>query len=441
MLKIILFLTFTFYIFCFSFLVKKEFSTKLIFISLFLCIITTTKIRIDLKNGEWIYIHSALLVLISSIILFLLMQRELQKSNLFITRNILILLLPIYISFFLQYFYGGIFNVELYITNLVVYLVIGLLALFFCFISSFNISIYFFEKIILYVSFFNSILGFLQYITNKKLLLYDFNSDIEYTEGLVTVKRVVGLVGVNNGAGNLGAILFSILLFIYMRNRKKIFLVALIFDFIFTLLTFTRIAYVAIAITLIIAFFSVKMTEKSVIKRLFILISSVFMLVLVGNKFFELTYKILFEYRGNTEEYRLFQFKSAITLIRNNFLSGVGSGNYNAMTYLNFGVNNDPIVLHSQWLNVFVEQGFISFTGFVALNIYLLYKFLKSNNIINKAFPISFFITNFIVSNFNPNQYYEINIFVYYICVLSYIYLRSSVRENQSVLHPLFPLR
>jgi O-antigen ligase len=430
MLKIILFLTFISSLFLISFFIRKEISIKLMLITIFLCIGTTTQIRIDFKNGEWIYIHSLFLVLISSIILLLLMQKKLIINNLLTARTLIILIIPIYIVFLHQYAFGEILDTNLFTRNLIVFLVLGLLVIFFSFSSSSSISVNFIEKLILYFSIYNSLLGVLQYITNKKLLFYDFNSNIEYYEGLVVVKRAVGLVGVNNGAGNLGAILFSVLLFIYMRNKKKIYLVALLLDLIFILLTFTRIAYLAITITLVIAFCSVKMTKKTIIIRSFLLIFLIFIVFVGGILYFDDIYKILFEYRGHTEAYRFFQFSVAFSLIKNNFWLGVGSGNYSAMTYHVFGIPNDPVVLHSQWLNVLTEQGFISFICFVAFNIYLLYKLLTSNNVKNKAFPISLFITNFIVSNFNPNQYYELNIFIYYICVLSYIYLDGESEQK-----------
>lgn len=59
----------------------------------------------------------------------------------------------------------------------------------------------------------NGILGILQMLTKKTLLIGSFSESILYTEGIVDSNRAVGIAGSNNSAGNLGALLFIIALF------------------------------------------------------------------------------------------------------------------------------------------------------------------------------------------------------------------------------------
>jgi O-antigen ligase len=393
---------------------------------IFLSISTLTLFNINADEDKPVYIHSLFFLLQIFIIILHLGKKEkvlVDTKSLNYWRNILLLLMSIiYVVYLYQILFLDILDLNLFTRNLITFVTLGLLLYFISILRENGISFSFIEKLIVYFSLINSIISLFQYILNKKLLLYDFNSNIEYYEGTEVVKRVVGLVGVNNGAGNLGAILFPILLYIFFKNKKVIYGLAIVLNLVFTILTLTRIAYLSILVSTLIIFLLFKPSYKKILLR-FILLIIITLVIIIGYQlFYNDMYNILFLYRGDTGSYRIFQFYYAGLLLKDYFLFGIGSGNFNDVVSSIYGIPNIG-VLHSQWLNILVEQGFLSFIGFLIFNILLLYILVKNGNIKAKWFPISLFISNFIVVNFNPNQYYELNIYFYYFVFFAYVFL------------------
>lgn len=273
-----------------------------------------------------------------------------------------------------------------------------------------------------YLAIFNGIFGIVQYITNKKLIYGRFNENIMYTEGLVKVKRAVGIAMTNNAGGNLSAILFTVVLYNYIVNRRKRDLAAVILTGIFSILTLTRIAYVAIFLSVVIYIFSynwksVRLTTKKLAAILSGALAAVILLALSWNRIYE----TLFVNRGNTQGYRFIQYGNVTKYILPHVeaLKGVGLGQYRNYIYYYYKVSD--IDLHTQYLNVLIEQGWLIFILFTAFNIYILVKALKaSDTAVKKAFAISLFAVNLICSNFNPNQYYYVNNVVYYLLMFNF---------------------
>ncbi|WP_222848552.1 hypothetical protein, partial [Lactiplantibacillus plantarum] len=85
----------------------------------------------------------------------------------------------------------------------------------------------------------NGVLSILQYITGKTLLIGNLSQSIVYTEGVTNVKRVVGLAGSNNAAGNLGVLLFCICLYNTVTQKNLFSLFSLGITTVFSLLTLT----------------------------------------------------------------------------------------------------------------------------------------------------------------------------------------------------------
>ena len=270
-----------------------------------------------------------------------------------------------------------------------------------------------------YIAIINGVLSIIQYVLDKKLLIGSFSDSIIYTEGLMITKRSVGLVGTNNAAGNLAALLFAVCLYNYLLNKKKIDLIAIILTLIASALTLTRISYFAIGIEIIIYFFVSNWNSlKDIISKfkIIILIGLPTLIVFLIN--IEKIINILFIQRGNTQSYRFKQYNNVIDYCfgKINLFNGIGIGQYRS--YISNVVGIREIDLHSQVLNILVEQGWISLIIFVSINLILYFNALKvSDSKLKKAFLISLFWGNLLCSNFNPNQYYYINNVIYIILI------------------------
>ena len=275
-----------------------------------------------------------------------------------------------------------------------------------------------------YIAIFNGILGILQFITGKKLLLGIMNESIYYNQGLISVKRVVGIAGTNNSGGDLGAILFCVTFFNYMRNRRKVDLYAVISSVIFTILTLTRIGYLSIIVQLIIYFFiSNWSTVREVIAKIKIILCTGIILGGIIFAFGNQIYDLLVVQRGNTANSRITQFQriDENILTDYDFYYGIGAGQYRYYSYYFLGYNE--IEIHSQYLNVLVEQGGVIFIVFVIFNINIFIKAIrKCDDILEKAFIAALFIGNLICANYNPNQEYIVNNILYYILMYLYFY-------------------
>lgn len=309
-------------------------------------------------------------------------------------------------------------------------LIILYLTLYLIFLISKKLSYECKEKILglfSYVAIVNGVLSILQYIFGKKFLIGMWNDSILYTEGVKVTKRAIGLAGTNNSAGNLAVILFSICLYNYITKKGKKDLIALVMTIIASILTFTRISYLAITIEIIIYFFISNWSSLkaiiSKIKIIFLLIMPI--LVILSMKINKII-NTLFVERGNTQEYRFYQYNNIIEYCSNNikFLNGIGIGQYRAYMLNNFSLKE--IDLHSELLNVLVEMGWIAFILFLIINVMLFINAKKNANLtIQKAFIISLFVGNLICSNFNPNQYYYLNNVVYMIALCNLVKFKA----------------
>lgn len=336
--------------------------------------------------------------------------------------GIFLLINTIIFILILQFYYLELYDLRLYFKIFFSYMNVLLLLLVFL-LNTNRISEDFYLRVIACFSLANSILGVLQFIFNRKFLIGAFNENIEYYEGLKVIKRVVGFVGANNGAGNLGAILFPILFYYFLKKKNAFSLMVLVLNIVFTVLTFTRAGYLSIAIVcLIYLFFYIirKNNIKAIVNKFILLtiliISTSALISIIYDDF----YKILFEYRGDTESYRDYQYHYAFQIIDEKLPLGIGAGNFDSIVQFSFGVVNIGI-LHSQFLNIIVEQGIYSFILFIVFNI-LLFNLLRIEY--SKSFsvlPYIVFIGCIIPINFNANQYYEINIYIFYLTIICLI--------------------
>jgi len=294
-----------------------------------------------------------------------------------------------------------------------------------------NIEGYYYERItnlFTNLAIYNGLLGIAQFITNKKLLIGFFNDNIYYMQGGENVKRIVGIAATNNAGGNLGAILFSVVFFNYMKKKNTKNFIALASTSIFSVLTLTRIGYLAICVELVIYFLLTKWESLGKIIKKFSLvillgICIAGILVVFGD---QLKF-ILFEQRGSTVNSRGDQFIFVFNnIVKNNlFWMGIGAGQYKYYVYYYFGYTD--IDIHSQYINLLVENGWIICSIFLVFNIYLFVTAIKKcDDKLQKAFVIALFTGNFICMNFNPNQEYMVNNWLYYLLIYCFVYKENN---------------
>ncbi len=293
-------------------------------------------------------------------------------------------------------------------------------------------------EIINYVAIVNFGLSILQYLTGKKLLLGVFNKGIYtiFSESSVMAKRVVGFAGTNNAAGAFSAMILAITLYNYLRTKKKVALLGILSSLFYSALTLTRIGYLAIGIEFIIFFVMFNWnSRKELVNRVAVTVTGLIFIILTILLFGSDIYNKLFVQRGNTQQYRFeqYEFVSENIIPNNTFFNGIGLGQYRNYSFNTLAYSD--IDMHSQYINILVEQGLFITIIFILLNICVLIKALKkANSILEKACVISLFVANLICCNFNPNQDYHVNNFMYYLLIYCFIYKDDEVLKDNGEL-------
>ncbi|MWV43687.1 hypothetical protein GRF59_08560 [Paenibacillus sp. HJL G12] len=319
-----------------------------------------------------------------------------------------------------QGFALNIFDSSLYIYHLNLELNVLLLAFMFYLLGVLQISTSTILRCIVGFSVLNSLLGVLQYITNKSLLLFSAQSSINYYEGARVAKRAIGFVGASNGAGNLAAIFFPVLLYYFMKKRSLFSIAAALLNGLFLFLTFTRIGYLSVCVQFLIFLLYARMgTGHQLLKRLGAIMAAAFAAILVYQIFYDELYQMLFVDRGNTESHRFIQFSGAFQILKEHMWFGLGAGQY--VPYMQAYHGIDDIALHSQFLNMLVEQGLFGFAFFLLVYVSLFVWTLKKYKG-DGWFPVTLFLGNLIVVNFNPNQYYSLCIYTFFIIAYGLVF-------------------
>ncbi|AKR38258.1 O-antigen ligase family protein [Bacillus cereus] len=410
---------------CLILMRKNKKNTIIIFMSIILVVITLnispTMFVVEFQDIRVQLLLFVLVILNCTLAIYKLIQKQTFSSfdrKTYSITTYALCLLVIISCFPLQFLTLQIFDINLFVFHLTVYCNILLMGFFFNQVRGFSLQSMQFFQVVGFFSLFNSILSVIQYIFNRSFLLFSNGASINYTEGLEVVKRVVGVIGASNGAGNLGVILFPILVFNFLKRKNSLNLLVLLLNIVFVILTLTRISYVAILCQVLIIF----LIKKSKNKKEFgykVLFASMVLIgcTLIISLFYSEIFNLLFVSRGGTQEHRFIQFINVFQVIKENFAMGIGAGQYTY--YASYYLFATDLVVHSQVLNILLEQGIVSFMSFVILNISLLLFTLRNIDDGYKWLPISLFIGNLITTNFNPNQYYSINIYIYFFIMLS----------------------
>lgn len=286
----------------------------------------------------------------------------------------------------------------------------------------FRNNIDFISSVLVGFIYFNGLAGILQYILNNSIFFPQLT--IDYVVGDADNKRATGvLVSSSNGAGNFGALLFGISLFLFIKKPTNLRMGAIVVNLIFLILTFTRIGYLSVFIQSLIflVLVSYKYFKKLNFLHVSILIFSFMFFVVVAGLFIDDIYNIAFVQRGTTADSRFIQydviFNSLIPILGlAERLFGIGTGQYVSFIFSN--LNYPDLVIHSQIINTYIENGIFGVILYVSI-IVLLYIFsLRGLDKEDKWYAHAAFWGFLIFSNFNPNQAYApVNYLYFLICL------------------------
>ncbi len=356
------------------------------------------------------YINTATLIIIIFLIFII------NKKTKSITWHY-IFFMPLLLNIFLSIFSN---KIEIFSFPMFVRVALNYFSIYVCYLIALSMRKYDLKKFLYafnYLGIMNGVLGILQIISKKKLLIGDFNSSILYTEGLVDGNRAVGIAGSNNSAGNLAVLLYTISLYNLLTRKDVTSFFSCLLSVIFVMLTQTRIGILGIFVTTIIMVLGFKSSKKEFfLKKMIFFSFGIFGLVLGLLIFQNKLISVFVTNRGNTESYRFIQLDYALnTAISNHPYTGIGTGQWRSYLYNNYGIVDIPI--HSQMVNFWAENGFIVFALFIIMNIIVLMQVIKNNFLSKKikVFALAFFFGNFIVSNFNPNQIYTLNNIIFFL--------------------------
>lgn len=409
--------------------IHRQFIEKLLLYIIVLCSVFNL-ILIKLNIGSYnieIGILSILPLIYLYIFFIMYKEQYIKKKTDIKNRIMLICLTLINIYIFLEPLFLYIYSAESYSLYLFTYFNIELMLLIFYILRRFNYEKKIIINVISVFSLMNAALGFMQYVTGK--LLINFKDPDQQLTQLNVGRRISGFIIGDNGGGNLGAILLPVLLYKYKKDKNIFNLLLILADILFTIFTFTRIAYLSVLAELIIFYIlSFKISSiKNIIKKITALILILSTGIYVYLNYFSNIVDILFLQRGNTQNDRFTQFSIAVKAFISTPIFGTGHGQYNSYVMYKFGMV-DNLEIHSQLLNVLTEDGIITFTLFFIFNVCLMYMLLRKYNKKGELiFIISLFIGNLICINFNPNQTYELNIYIYYFILFGLLYAKDEI--------------
>ncbi|MFD0845787.1 O-antigen ligase family protein [Streptococcus saliviloxodontae] len=396
-------------------------------------LIITFAINVSFSSEKFVIVGEHISYSVNSTVIFILILFLFSLS-----RNFRIDFL--YTYFIIKIFYdilqwnlGQIYNQPKLFTLLVADITIFLLLIVFVNFPKLNLKNFLYS--INYLALVDGCISILQLITKKSLLLSNWEGHILYTEGVKDSYRAIGIAGSNNAAGNLGAILFIVVLFNVIKNKDNFSKICLILALVATALSQTRIGIVAIVICLLFYYgrnilkdHIIRITKNQLYLYITGFVLGISAVLLSLNKILA----ILFFDRGNTASVRFVQFENVYNFaIKEHFFTGIGLGQWRSFIYSKISLPD--VYIHSQYISTLAEQGIIIFILFVLFNFYLLINTLKffKDETIYYDLTICLFLVNIICSNFNPNQLYFTNNIVYYMVMFGlYCYGKNKSKST-----------
>ena len=407
---------------------NKKLKVELVYI-IFLSVVINISINYNVfeSSKSYIFVQSLTVVLI---IYNLLLNRKktIDEKQYIKFMNICLDVIIFYIAF--QAMFKKIYNYQLWYFNLINYINIKLFMLMFDNFKKYEYKLKYIVSIIIILSILNVTVACLQYKTG--LTLVNSKNVTSKIRAYSTVKRVSGLTGADNAAGTFAVILFPVLLYNLDKKKNVLSFIVFLSNVLFLIYTFTRIGYAAAIVETLIYFCcSINFKSlKSIVKNTFETISFSLIILLLYNRYFDFFYLHIYLERGNTQNERFIQFSKALKAFLSSPLTGVGAGQYNDYIFDKLRIF-DFYVMHSQLMNFLVEEGIIIFIFWLIFNFGLLFLLIKKyRNRVELKYIIMLFAGNLISSNFNPNQYYTMNIYLYYFILFGLLFSQD---ENKSL--------
>ena len=237
------------------------------------------------------------------------------------------------------------------------------------------------------------------------------------TNNLGEFFRVSSLTWDSNYFGNYCIIYMFIIL--NKKNLNKSDKIFFVLAFNLILLTFSKTAYLGVAILvvyMILNRFNMLLRYKKIIFINILIIITTYII------FYDVLNPIIIDRfgfiigisRSKSSEYRYNIINLGIDLVKDNFLLGMGIGNFSAYSLNVFG--NDFVKFHNTFIQIAVEQGILSLISYLMIIISVCFYSLKKK-IINFKFCFYFLLCLFI-SNLTYDfllSFYWFLIFIYFI--------------------------
>ncbi|KLO21178.1 O-antigen ligase family protein [Marinitoga sp. 1155] len=313
-----------------------------------------------------------------------------SKLNIEHLKLSLLLFIPLIISLISGYYLFGFLNIKFFGIDLYLFLLFLFLSSYKFQENDYDILLKKAMNIWIYSGLINIIIGLFAYVTGRNEIL-----------GTKVIRFGIRLVGFFKDPNVLGPFLIIPALYLfeeYYKSKKEWLnkIPILFFLSLGIFLSFSRAAWLNyfMGIFFIILLYAIKnkaLYNWKTLLVLFVLIIIIFSLFMINIEIMGISFNSFFKSRLGIKSYDMDRFKSqaaSIEMLKMNFLSGIGPGNYENIT--NYSA-------HNTFLRYLGERGIL---GIVTLFIFLLYLLLQAYKNKSYIFLLSSFIGLMINSYF-----------------------------------------
>ncbi|WP_196599577.1 O-antigen ligase family protein [Pectinatus frisingensis] len=146
------------------------------------------------------------------------------------------------------------------------------------------------------------------------------------------------------------------------------------------------------------------------------------------------------DYANSPNTERILMWESSLKMIRDYPLAGVGIDNFHELyknKYKNFAALETPWHPHNVFLAMVVESGFIGFSGFVALFVYLYYNVIKmwrkSGSVIASAYFLSLlsYSVSFLTDSLFCGHYLKLPTYMFWFITAAYLAMSGQIERKE----------